>query len=107
MTNRLEFHHMLEEILGSKRVYFQAPSNTQMAYPCIVYSLYDLKDKHADNKKYLRDYLYKVTLMHKDPDNEVFDKLMNLEYSDFDNSFTTQGINHYVFSIYYKKKENK
>jgi len=107
-ATNIQLQKILEEILGSKNVYFQPPANIQLKYPCIVYSLSDIKDKHADNVHYKRNYLYKVTLMHDDPDNCIVDKLMNMQYADFDNSFSTQGINHYVFSIHYKyiKKEN-
>lgn len=105
INSRLAFHNILEVVLGNKNVYFQPPASIQLKYPCIVYSLSDIQDLKADNKKYKRDYLYKVTLIHKDPDNPVVDKLMNLPYSDFNAFFSTQGLNHYVFNIYYKNEK--
>ena len=104
-NSRLALHNELVEILGNRNVYFQAPSSDKLKYPCIVYSLSDIDDKHANNKTYLRDYVYKVTLIHKDPENNIVDKLMNFKFSTFDKSFTTQGLNHYVFTINYKNEK--
>lgn len=105
IKTRLAFHSILEGILGNRNVYFQPPANIQLKYPCIVYSLTEIQEKTASNKKYKRDYSYKVTLIHKDPDNPIVDKLSNLPYSDLKSTFCTQGLNHYVFTIYYKNEK--
>lgn len=104
-NSRLALHKVLVELLGNKNVYFQVPTGTQLKYPCIVYSLADIPEKTADDKKYIRYYKYSVTLIHKDPDNPIVDKIMNLPYSSFDNFFATQGLNHYVFTIYIKNEK--
>jgi len=106
MTNsRLALHKILVELLGNNNVYFQPPTNTQLKYPCIVYSLSAIPEKTADNKKYIRYYKYTVTLILSSPDNCIVDRIMDLPYSSFDNHFSTQGLNHYVFTIYYKNEK--
>ena len=35
MNRRIEFQKVLEDILGSKEVYFQKPTNISMKYPAI------------------------------------------------------------------------
>lgn len=102
IKSRLALQCELEQILGSKNVYFQPMETLKMKYPCIVYSLMNIPDKNANNKPYIRDYTYRVTLIHSDPDNCIVDKLMNFPYTSFDRHFATQGLNHYVFTITYK-----
>ena len=38
MASRLNLQDKLEEVLGSKQVYFQPPESLKLKYPCIVYS---------------------------------------------------------------------
>lgn len=106
IRTRLELQKILEEILGSEEVYFQAPESTRMSYPSIVYSLNDINDKYANNKSYKRDYNYTVTLMHEDPDNDIVDKLLDrFDYISLSRVFAIQGLNNYVFSLYYKNEK--
>ena len=39
MGTRIELQLKLEEILGSRHVYFQPPASIKMTYPAIVYEL--------------------------------------------------------------------
>jgi len=103
IQGRIAFEYKLREILGSKNVYFQPPS--KLVYPCILYSLDKIDKKYADDTKYLKYNAYKVTLIHPDPDNGIIDKLLDLKYSELLSHFATQGLNHYVFKIYYNKKK--
>ncbi len=105
INSRLKLDEILRCILGNQHVYFQPPESVKIHYPCIIYSLSDIDDKHANNKSYKRDYCYKVTLIHNDPDNEIVDRLMNLKYSSFNTSFSNQGLNHYVFTIKIKNEK--
>lgn len=109
INSRLSLHAIFEDILGSKNVYFQPPGSIKMQYPCIVYSLSEIPIKHANNGVYISNYCYDVTLIDPDPDNEFVDKLKELKYSRFKRHFSTQGLNHYVFTLKYKNetKENK
>ena len=53
MGTRLELQKKLEELLGSRNVYYQPPSTVKMAYPAIVYNRADFTFRHANDEKYL------------------------------------------------------
>ena len=105
INSRLDLQSKLEAILGSENVYFQPPASKKLSYPCIIYKLNNIPERSANNKKYIRNYEYRVTLIHQDPDNDIVDKLLDLPYSNFENSYSTQGLNHYVFVIYNKNEK--
>ena len=52
MPSRLELQTLLEEILGSRNVYFQPPESVKMNYPAIVYSLDDIENSFANDGVY-------------------------------------------------------
>lgn len=97
---RRDFHARLQELSPDCRIYFQPPSNVKMVYPAIVYELERVVKKRADNKSYLQDRRYQVTLITKNPDDPVFDALASLVHSEFERFFTTDTLNHFVFNIY-------
>ena len=97
---RIELHHILEDVLGSKNVYFQPPTGMKMTYPCIVYNLATANDVHADDKIYRRLYRYTMTYITKNPDDPKRDDLDNLRYCAFDRFFTSDNLNHFVYTIY-------
>lgn len=100
MINRLDFHEILCDILGSRKVYFNPPESVKMSYPAIVYSLSTDKSNNADNLKYLHHKAYKVTIIDKDPDSVIYDKLKECKYSTFDTSYCVNNLYHFVFIIY-------
>ena len=107
INSRLNLQTLFESILGNKHVYFQPPDSKKMQYPCIVYKLSGIPEKHADNEGYVSNYCYQVTLIDPDPDTEYVDKIKKIRYTKFVKHFSTQGLNHYVFEINYKnEKEN-
>ena len=97
---RIELHHKLERILGSKNVYFQPPTGMRLIYPCVVYSLSTANDVHANNNIYRRLYRYTVTYITKDPDDPKRDEFDDLRYCAFDRFFTSDNLNHFVYTIY-------
>ena len=99
MGSRLSLQNTLESILGSRNVYFQPPSN--MTYPAIVYSKTEISTKHADDGVYNKKNGYTVTLIDKNPDNVIVDKLLDIANCKFDRSFIYDNLNHYVFILYY------
>lgn len=101
MGKRIDLQNELETILGSKNVYFQPPSNIKLSYPCIIYELNSIDIKHANNNPYKVDKSYKITLIHKNPDNDILEKLINFPKSKMNNSFQSDNMNHYVFTIFY------
>lgn len=98
---RLALQDILEGILGSKYVYFQPPSTIRMTYPCIVYQRSNADTKFADNKPYLHRQRYTVTVIDKDPDSVIPDKVAELPECVYDRFFTSENLNHDVFSLYF------
>lgn len=99
--SRLELDAILRGILGSNNVYFQPPASVSIHYDAIVYTLDDIDERHADNDSYLINRRYKVTLITKNPDNELVDKITGLPYTRFNRFYTSNNLNHYVFILYY------
>lgn len=100
IDGRLKLHEILCEVLGSRNVYFQPPENLKMSYPAIVYSRDDLENTSANNSAYIRKTEYMVTLIDRDPDSEILDSLRCLPYCRFDRHYTSDNLNHDVFTIY-------
>lgn len=103
LSQRLLIQTQLEELLGSRNVYFQPPANVKMAYPCIVYARDYVTTSHADNKPYRRAKRYQVTVIDRNPDSEIPDKIGNLPKSQFERHFTADNLNHDVFSVYFQE----
>jgi hypothetical protein len=100
---RLELHEFLVGILGDKtrHVYFQPPTNTKISYPAIIYSLSDLDDRQANNNLYKREKAYQVIVVDKNPDSEIFERMSKCQYCRFDRFYTSDNLNHFVFTLYY------
>lgn len=99
MASRLSLQTMLEQILGSRNVYFQPPASVQMKYPAIVYSLASINNVFANNRVYMQTTAYEITLIDKNPDSEFVKKLSTLPCCRFDRHFRSDNLNHYVFTI--------
>jgi predicted transcriptional regulator len=101
MGTRLELQSLLETILGSRNVYFQPPPTLTMKYPCIVYNLDDMNTIFAGNYPYKVEKRYSLTVIDKDPDSEIPDKIALLQKCVFDRHFVTDNLNHNIFVIYF------
>lgn len=101
MGSRLELQAKLEELLGSKNVYYQPPSSMQMEYDAIVYSRSRINNTFASNTVYMQAKAYTVTVICTKPDREVVEKVSRLPMCKFDRHFTSDGLHHDVFTLYY------
>ena len=101
MATRLELQSKLEELLGSKNVYYQPPESMKLNYPAIVYHKDKPEFKRANNSQYLRYNSYTITVIDRKPDNEVIDKLLELPLCSYDRNFKTNNLEHDVLTIYY------
>lgn len=101
MAPRPELQTLLEGVLGSSNVYFQPPSNVQMQYPCIVYQRDNAITKFADNGPYRYTKRYQVTVISRDPDSDVPDKVAELRMCTFNRFFVADNLNHDVFELYF------
>jgi IS30 family transposase len=99
--SRLELDRILRNILGSNNVYFQPPASVKMKYDAIVYELDDISARHADNIPYLTNRRYRVTLITKNPDNNLSDEIAMLPLTQFNRFYTADNLNHYVYIMYY------
>ena len=87
--------------MGNRNVYFQPPSTLKMNYPAIRYELNSIDNTHADNKVFTQNISYKVTLIDEDPDSEYVGKLSKLPKCAFNTSYPSDGLNHWVFTLYF------
>ena len=69
IQSRLELQAKLEALIGDPdRVWFQPPSEDQLKYPCLIYTVKDGEGWHANNHPYAFFPFYDVTYIYKDPD---------------------------------------
>ena len=102
MASRLNLQSELEELLGTRNVYFQPPASKKLKYPCIVYNLSDISSRYANDKAYLNTKAYQVTVIDRDPDSDLVSRLMaHFSYISFDRHFNADNLNHDVLRLYY------
>lgn len=101
MGSRLELQANFEDILGSRNVYYQPPASVRMSYPAIVYSRKDIENVHANDSTYKQNHCYEVTVIDRDPDSEIVLAIAKLPLCSFDRHFTSDNLNHDVFTLYY------
>lgn len=101
MTRRIQLHQILVDLLGSTNVYFQPPSTVQMKFPCIIYSRDARDEKFADNILYLGKNRYSISVVDKNPDSDIPDKVGALPLTSFSQHYVVDNLNHDVYSTYY------
>lgn len=102
MGQPLDLQMELEELMEGNMVKFQPPPSYQLKYPCIVYNLSSGTTIFAGNMPYTFTRRYSVTLMDRDPDSIFVEKLaMAFPMITMDRCFSTEGIHHYVYTLYY------
>lgn len=101
MGSRNHLQIMLENILGSRNVYYQPPPSIEMQYDCIVYKRTNIQPTYADNIPYSKRNRYSVTVITKSPDSEIVDKMAALPMCRFERAFTATNLYHNVFNLYY------
>lgn len=101
MAPRLELQSLLIDILEANHVYYQPPENVTMTYPCIVYHKDGIVPDWADNYGYKLDNRYAVTVIDRDPDSEIPDRLAVLPYCLHERFFVADNLNHHVFRLFF------
>jgi|SRR5688500_4883734 hypothetical protein len=99
--DRLQLQALLELLLGSTNVYFQPPAGVQMQYPAIVYEWDDTDTRFADNRPYRHIRRYQVTVIDRDPDSVIPDKVADLPMCTFNRAFSAEDLNHKIFDLYF------
>lgn len=101
MADRVELQTVLENILGSRNVYFQPPESVKMSYPAIVYSRDNIEGKFANNGTYKQDTAYEVIVIYKNPDSELPYDIAKLPYCRFSRHYVSDNLYHDAFKLYW------
>jgi hypothetical protein len=101
MPSRLKLQTLLENLLGSRNVYFQPPESTKMKYPAIVYGLEDIENTFANDGVYFFRKKYSITVIDEDPDSPIVDKVATLPTCRFNRHFESDNLNHDLFILHY------
>ena len=101
MGTRIELQSLLEELLGSKNVYYQPPESLKINYPAIIYSKGKIDKGNANDKCYRITTRYDLTVIDRRPDHPVIQKLLELPYCSYDRPYTSDNLNHDSLTLYY------
>jgi len=101
MASRLALQLKLEELLGSRNVYYQPPATVKMNYPAIVYSRDIIKSTHANNEVYNTQIAYEIMVIDRDPDSIIIGKVATLPGCKFTRNYTVDNLNHDAFTLYF------
>lgn len=105
MGQRLELQAYFEFLMSSEPdvggVYFQRPPEDKMEYPAIVYNVDDRDTLFADDRPYVVNKRYQVTVISRKPDIELTDKVANMPKCRFARHFVKDGLNHDIFALFF------
>lgn len=99
MAQRLSLQTLLEQL--APYVYFQEPPSMKMQFPCIVYKRSGFGIDHADNAPYSLKKRYTVTVIDRNPDSDIPDKVAKLPSISYDRNFVADNLNHDVFTLFF------
>jgi hypothetical protein len=102
MSTRLKLQTELEDLLGSRNVYFQPPTNLMMKYPCIRYSGSGVDSKKANDHLYNYTKRYEGVIIDPNPDSEIAMRLlMHFPMCSLGSQYVADNLNHFPFTLYY------
>jgi len=101
MGSRADLHDLLKATINSDNVYFQPPPTIKMVYPCIVYKRDSANTIFSDNQPYRYTKRYMITVIDRNPDSDIPDKIAMLPMCQFDRFYTADNLNHDVFRIFF------
>lgn len=101
MNTRLELQSILEDLLGSRNVYFQPPEDLKLQYPAIVYARSRIENNHANDGVYIQSLQYELTVIDANPDSEIPLRVSRLPKCRPDREFKSDNLNHSVFTLYF------
>lgn len=95
-----ELQALLKGLDGVADAYIQPPTEG-MVYPCIMIERSSSDVEHADNRVFFLKKAYTVTVMDRSPDSSIPDLVEGLQYARFDRFFVSDGLNHFVFQLFF------
>jgi len=100
---RLELHEKLIDLLGFGHVYYQPPETIKMEYPSIIYDLYRINQRFADDKNYRLMPAYSITIIDRSTDLDWITKMFETfpKYCSLERTYTADNLVHYSFILYY------
>lgn len=103
MGTRLELQEVLEDILGTRNVYFQPKTNTKLDFTTgmIVFKRDWAMSRFANNRPYRHVKRYQVTYIDRNPDSAIYDAIAALPMCVYDRFFTADDLNHDVFKLFF------
>lgn len=99
MAPRPQLHEILKTF--TPNVYFQPPTNVTLEYPCIIYHRDYAKTEFSDNEPYRFTQRYMITVIDRNPDSDIPLKVASLPMSLFNRFFTSDDLNHDVYTVYF------
>lgn len=83
-------------------VYFQEPESIKMKYPCVVYHRDDVQTQHADNRPYKHKTRYQLTVISREAEeSDILAHVLVLTGCTYDRFFSTENLNHDVFTLFF------
>jgi len=101
MANRPDLQTLLENLLGSRNVYYQPPESVKMKYPAIRFSRKTIENRFANNAVYKQNNAYELTVIYTDSDSDLPYKIANLPMCRFDRHYTADNLYHDTFTLYF------
>lgn len=100
-ASQLMVQSKLEELLGSRSVYYNPPESVKMVYPAIRYTKKNINVKRASNVIHTQKNCYEITVISQTPDHPVIQQLLTLPYCSYDRNYKSGNLNHDVLTLYY------
>lgn len=103
MGQRLDLQADLEDLMGPCAIVkFQPSPSYKLTYPCCLYEQSNGDTKFAANMPYVFTKKYSVTIIDRDPDTNYVEMMaMRFPMCVMDRAYAVDGLNHYVFTLYY------
>lgn len=101
MKTPIDLGELFCSVLNTQNVYYQPPESKKLNYPCVIYQFSRYEQKRADDISYFNHKCYLATYIDKDPCSTVPDEILNLPMCRFDRFYVSDGLNHWVFVIYF------
>lgn len=101
MASRLNLQKLLEDILGTRNVYFDPPESVKIQYDAIRYSRSKIENTFASNAVYKQDDRYEVVAIYRNPDSDLPRKISRLPMCVHDRHYVSDNLHHDVFTLYY------
>jgi hypothetical protein len=101
MGQRHDLQDLLVGILESENVYFQPPESIRLVYPCVIYERENILPFFSGDRPYLLKNRYLVTVIDRNPDSEIPDKIAALPLCAHNRFFIADNLNHHVFRLFF------